>query len=149
LARLIRFSESDELPAHSHQTRVDFLGRNCGDSESAPSSSKLKLSNPKFDFFIAHQGGEEGRNRASGKESGTGTGSRLGTAHQPKNQVSVPDFSCSKISEGKFAHWSATDSACHEQRALLLIVQSFIHVSVAPRLTPKEFLSFATIFISQ
>ncbi|MBZ5494330.1 MAG: hypothetical protein LAO76_25675 [Acidobacteriia bacterium] len=47
----------------------------------------MKFSNPKIDFFIALRGGEEGRNRASGKESGTGTGSRLGTAHQPK-----PDF---------------------------------------------------------
>jgi hypothetical protein len=55
----------------------------------------LKYSKLKIDFFTASlQGGEERRNRASGKRSGTGTGSRLGTAHQPKNQVSVSDFSC-------------------------------------------------------
>jgi hypothetical protein len=66
------------LPTHSHSDFLvgDFSMRSPRANQNA-ASSRL-ISSPPF------AGDEERRNRASGKRSGTGTGSRLGTAHQPK-----------------------------------------------------------------
>jgi len=45
-----------------------------------------------FDLYTVRKDGKSAGIGLPAKKSGTGTGCWLGTAHQPKRQVSVPDF---------------------------------------------------------
>jgi len=65
---------------------VDFRAGIAADSEAMLRQQIQNTASSRLISSLLFAGGEERRNRASGKKSGTGTGSRLGTAHQPKSR---------------------------------------------------------------